>query len=266
MLERHRFQFNSFCPVLHAEPTGGPKPQVNEDLHLLHITQGRAVLRLDGDSHALEPGVVVAIPPYAPFTFAIRPTFEMLNIHYQLWLADGLPLQERWCLPRLFRPADFTAIEHTLRDMKRLLRQTGPDAVRLAALAHDVVLRHLSTTELIPVQCGRAVDARAERLRVQLTTPRSTRYAAPRAAAASALSVSQMNRLFRRAYGTSACQFWNQQRFGRVCAALAHSDLPVRDIARDCGFEDQAYFSRWFRSRSGVAPREYRRGAGLSRV
>ena len=265
MLERHRFQFNSFCPVLHARPTSGPKAQVNEDLHLLHITQGRAVLHLQGSSHPLEPGVVATIPPYTPFTFSIRPTFEMLNIHYQLWLADGTPMQDRWSLPRLFRPQDFGAIERVLRDMERLLQQRGPDTVRLAALAHDVVLRHLSTTELAPSQ-DRPVDPRAERLHLQLTAPRSTRYSAPRLAAACALSVSQMNRLFRDAYGTSARQFWDRQRFGRVCVALGHSDRPVRDVARDFGFDDQAYFSRWFREQSGVAPRAYRRGVNRSRV
>ncbi|MBU0637994.1 MAG: hypothetical protein KKB50_03955, partial [Planctomycetes bacterium] len=182
MLERHRFQFNSFCPVLHAQPTSGPKPQVNEDLHLLHITQGRAILHLDAGSHTLEPGVVAAIPPYASFTFSIHPPFEMLNIHYLLWLADGTPLQDRWSLPRLFRPSDFGSIECILRDMERLLKLGGAESARVAALAHDVIIRHLTKTELIPVR-RKSVDPRAERLQLQLTSMRAARFSAPRVAA-----------------------------------------------------------------------------------
>ncbi|WP_313329399.1 helix-turn-helix domain-containing protein, partial [Stutzerimonas balearica] len=39
---------------------------------------------------------------------------------------------------------------------------------------------------------------------------------------------------------------------------LAYTDLDVQQIARDLGFADAAYFSRFFRKQAGVTPSAFR--------
>lgn len=39
---------------------------------------------------------------------------------------------------------------------------------------------------------------------------------------------------------------------------LAYTDAPVADVAQELGFDDPAYFSRFFARRSGVSPSSYR--------
>ena len=51
----------------------------------------------------------------------------------------------------------------------------------------------------------------------------------------------------------------------RLMAAryLLHAGtLPIKEIARQCGWEDEYYFSRLFKRRTGLTPGEFRRGAG----
>lgn len=46
---------------------------------------------------------------------------------------------------------------------------------------------------------------------------------------------------------------------------LHYTDMPVNQVAQDLGFDDAAYFSRFFRNRTGVSPGEFRRGASAER-
>nr|WP_282571800.1 helix-turn-helix domain-containing protein [Roseomonas acroporae] len=47
--------------------------------------------------------------------------------------------------------------------------------------------------------------------------------------------------------------------------SLIYTTLPVSKIAFDLGFNDPAYFSRFFTSRAGMSPAAYRRASGAER-
>jgi AraC-like DNA-binding protein len=47
----------------------------------------------------------------------------------------------------------------------------------------------------------------------------------------------------------------------RAAGLMATSRTPVQEIARQCGFADQAHLTRTFKMHFGVSPARYRRGA-----
>ncbi|MBB6673250.1 response regulator [Cohnella nanjingensis] len=53
-----------------------------------------------------------------------------------------------------------------------------------------------------------------------------------------------------------------RMRIEQAQALLLHTGLPVRDIANRVGFEDEKYFSRVFRDKTGYLPTEFRQAAG----
>jgi AraC-like DNA-binding protein len=73
------------------------------------------------------------------------------------------------------------------------------------------------------------------------------------------LSVSQFERIFRKAFGTSLRQYILRVRVERACRCLTDTDDTVAAIAVQCGFYDHAHFSRAFRSLMSVPPSEYRK-------
>jgi transcriptional regulator GlxA family with amidase domain len=73
------------------------------------------------------------------------------------------------------------------------------------------------------------------------------------------LSVSQMNRRFQAAFGTTPMAYWQDCRSRRAAGLLARSRLAISQVADLCGFQEQNYFSRWFKARHGRTPGEYRR-------
>jgi transcriptional regulator GlxA family with amidase domain len=55
-------------------------------------------------------------------------------------------------------------------------------------------------------------------------------------------------------------------RVDRACHLLVHTDNDLAQIALECGFGDQSYFTRVFGKRTGQTPGDYRRnGAGAQK-
>ena len=81
-------------------------------------------------------------------------------------------------------------------------------------------------------------------------------------AAALGLSRSYLHQVFRSEGSTLARYVWEQRLVAceRSLRDPRHADRSITDIAYGHGFNDAAHFSRSFRRRFGVAPRDHRRG------
>lgn len=73
------------------------------------------------------------------------------------------------------------------------------------------------------------------------------------------LSWSQFQRRVRAITGLTPRQLLTKSRIEAAAVALRMGDEALSSIAFDCGFYDQAAFSRQFRSATGLTPGEYRR-------
>jgi transcriptional regulator GlxA family with amidase domain len=65
--------------------------------------------------------------------------------------------------------------------------------------------------------------------------------------------------LFRREAGDSIHKLLTKARVRHAEAVLANSDLPIGEVALECGFATIQYFSRVFREVTGQTPNEFRR-------
>ena len=67
-----------------------------------------------------------------------------------------------------------------------------------------------------------------------------------------------LTRSCRKASGRAALDILADRRHFEACRLLKDSDLAVNEIARKSGFASPAYFTRAFRSKSGLSPTEFR--------
>jgi PAS domain S-box-containing protein len=77
-------------------------------------------------------------------------------------------------------------------------------------------------------------------------------------AAIAGLSVSQFERSFRRAFGTTPHQYVLRLRIDAACRQLAQSDDSIAAIAVGCGFADHAHLTRSFSRHMSMTPTQYR--------
>lgn len=72
------------------------------------------------------------------------------------------------------------------------------------------------------------------------------------------MSVSTLNRVFRRQMNQSLHQYLTQIRLGHACADLIRTSRPVSLVADDNGFSNLSNFNRLFKRYKGVTPRQFR--------
>lgn len=72
------------------------------------------------------------------------------------------------------------------------------------------------------------------------------------------LSHAQFIRLFKENLGQTPSDYIASQKLERAMELLSQTDLSVKRISEICGFENQYYFSNFFKRRVGCAPSIYR--------
>ncbi|MDF2925225.1 MAG: AraC family transcriptional regulator [Paenibacillaceae bacterium] len=83
-------------------------------------------------------------------------------------------------------------------------------------------------------------------------------------AAAVNLHPGYLHRLFRRGQGCTVMDYLTRYRIDKARMLLAHSDIPVIEIADYVGMNSRQHFSTVFKKITGVTPQQYRKSAALS--
>jgi AraC family transcriptional activator of pobA len=236
---------------------------------VLWVAQGPVTATLGAAREAGEGPLAVVIPPGVAHAFAFTPaTLGCILTFDPRALLEG----EGRAGPAF---ADLFAAAR--------LVPLGPDpdaAARLTALLAELAAELASPDAAFspaPLWLARAALWRLARLAGAAAAPtRATflRFAAlleahhaqnwPVTAYADALglSVKRLNRLTRAETGLNAQACLHRRLIREACERLTHLDAPVSAIAFALGFEDPAYFTRFFKRMTGHSPSAWRAGRG----
>jgi AraC-like DNA-binding protein len=80
----------------------------------------------------------------------------------------------------------------------------------------------------------------------------------PDLAARAGLSAFQLDQRIRALFGLSTGQYLTRARIELACDRLRRTDAPISIVAQECGYADQAAFTRQFHKSVGLTPRAYR--------
>jgi AraC-like DNA-binding protein len=73
------------------------------------------------------------------------------------------------------------------------------------------------------------------------------------------MSYGYFSKVFHQRTGSTFTELLNKFRIERACAMLEETGLNMNQIALECGFSDQSYFSKVFRRHTGTSPKGYRK-------
>jgi AraC family transcriptional activator of pobA len=249
---------------------------VHHGLHqLLWLHAGPVQVRLDESRTDAEGPLAITIPPSVAHAFRFTPQTDGMVLTLDARrLAEGEPgafglaLQALFAQPRVLHvPAHEAGRLQAL--MAALHAETLADEGSPVPtwLARSVVWRlaqlaHRATAGLPEgLAAHRARDALYTRWVVLLEAHYRDHWPVARYAERLGLSTERLNRLVRAETGLNAQALLHARLFREACRRLVHVAAPVSRIGFDLGFEDPAYFCRFFKRHAGCGPRDYRRRA-----
>jgi AraC-like DNA-binding protein/ligand-binding sensor protein len=83
-------------------------------------------------------------------------------------------------------------------------------------------------------------------------------------ATASGLSAPYFSTIFREEMGEHLSTHLNRLRVEKACTMLLETRATLNEISESCGFEDQSWFSKIFKSYTGYSPGKYREQGGMN--
>lgn len=253
-------------------------PHRHDFQELVIVAGGVGVHRLDTFSFPITEGDVFVVREGQIHWFENRADLELVNIMFDPIGAE-FPLQRLTEIPayRAFFLAEPAVRGRT--DFGAKLTLPKPYLLRALELAREIRNERTSAVTGYPcVLLSRFLDLvilicrffgenpnprRTALLRIgDIIGLLETEYLAPwdlrRLASRAGLSIRGLLYRFEAATGMSPIEYLNEIRLNKAKSLLEESGSTITDIAFQCGFNDSNYFSRRFKRRFGVSPREWR--------
>jgi AraC-like DNA-binding protein len=227
---------------------------------LIFVHSGKGQCSFQNKRHELSAGNIALIAPYTAHTYAAHPHnpwsifwfhFEGQGAHELLsWITPGheshvLKANTPDTLRRHFNTIISTVErgyhEHTFLELSRSLINVLTSLHRNPAHGH----RNPSYQR---------IESSMQTMQDELSDPRPLKDYADECH----LSLSQYTHLFKSYTGISPMTYLTELRIQRACEYLDTTDLTIKQIASELGYNDPFYFSRLFKKSTGVSPKLYR--------
>ena len=243
----------------------------HEGLHQFQIlSTGQAEVLLDGIPHTVRAPAVLMIAPGCVHAFRYEPDsvgqqVTVPSARLERALADAPTLAALLPATRVLQGA---AVQAEAARVTSIFDALADEFAATAPGRSEALQAHLVL--LLTWFLRRAAPASAEENRRALRDTLVQRYRAlvelhlrrhqPLGFYAEQLKVTpdHLSRSCRAATGLSALDLLHERMLLDARRLLAYTAAPVVEVARDLGFEDPSYFSRFFARRTGHSPQDYR--------
>jgi len=246
---------------------------VHPGLHqVLWLQAGTARVVLDTAQQDCSGPAVIVIPPGVVHAFRFSPHAQgcVLTLSAGAVVqgdaqAAGQALRRLFDVPRVLPLAGLPAAERMAALLGLLADEFGAPGPAGSPvplwLARAVVWRLGELAAQLDPAAGpaqREHQALFTRFVVLVEAHHAQHWPVARYASRLGLTAERLNRLVRAEAGRSALDLVHERLAREACRRLVYVAAPISQLAFELGFEDPAYFCRFFRRRLGCSPRAYR--------
>ena len=249
------------------------QPHVHRDLnHIILIAEGGGSMRADGDAVAFDAPCLLLVPAGIIHGFTWHRDSRgwvttIADSYLQHLLNRDGDLQPMFRTPRAvpLPPGDLGEVEARIERLAQELAWAGPgQRAAVEALLLWLMVQALRRAAL--TEDGTIAGGRQARLVARLRERIEQRFRSrePVADHARALGVSEtaLRHACARVAGLSPAAMLDERALLEARRLLLYSNLSVAEVAYAIGFEDPAYFSRFFTRHAGRPPRDWRADKG----
>lgn len=224
--------------------------------HVNLILRGTAHVKTDSGTHACGAGCIFVLPPECEHSICSEEGYTQIGVDVEQ-VSDLRGISEelvQMCGGFTFKKlhiSEYDASEKMAQMEKLLSAPTKGNIMRAIHIADGQVL------DFIEAERNENSDEFLKRFMEMTTMYRPWQLKLSDMAKILCMSRTQLERKAKYTFGCGAAEYCARLRYSRVCELLK-SDMPLRQIADECGFCDPCHLSKFFSERSGMSPGEYR--------
>ena len=266
--------------IMFVEHEGDFPLHGHEYAELVVVLAGEAEHRTEFETHRIERGDVFVITGDRRHGFGDAAGLQLCNVQFDPhWFFDGagdlqemmgfhgfFDLETRSPEGRCFRQrlrlhnAELSEIEGLLRRIET--EYHGDEAGRRTIISSCFLILATRLARIYEKQRAAsepvvAVAVAAVAAHIRRHFRRVIRI--EELAATAGLSPSQLQRNFKRFYGTTPIAMINRLRVEAACEMLTREEVNLNRIAEELGYSSASFFSTQFRQLMGVTPRDFRK-------
>jgi AraC family transcriptional activator of pobA len=238
---------------------------------VIWLREGSARAALDELRQKVAAPAALVVPPSVVHGFRFAPDSQGYVLTFSpRWLVEGDraavadPFRRLFEAPRVLHldadTLDAQRLDGLLRELAAEFNASAPDAPIPGWLARAVVWRLAQICARLdePGRAGRAHRALFTRFVLLVEAHLLEHWPVARYAARLGLTVERLNRLARAEVSKSALEYIHDRLTREASRRLIYIAAPISQLAFELGFEDPAYFCRFFKRRTGLNPSRYR--------
>lgn len=255
------------------------RPHAHRDLHhLLLVLRGGGTLRVEDKEHAFRSAALIALPRSCVHGFEFHPDTDGWIVTTSGALMDRIERAYPALAPVLREPSvvrlsrtnaraakdAFTALVAEFRS-RLLARRVAAEALLMTIMVQT--LRCKAEVQPDAAHSGGADADLAIRYRAMIEASYAKPVRVAEYAKRLCVSHERLRQACLRMTGSTPLELLNARRLLEAKRCLLYTSMSVSVIAEYCGFEDPAYFSRFFTRATGQSPLRYRNSrnhSGLS--
>lgn len=247
------------------------KPHQHNGLfQILYLGRGQAQVVLDDTHSGMRAGQVLLVPQLCVhgFKFSHNAVGFVLTLAYPLMqrltrqMSDGLSALRKPSLHKLDGKPQSRYLKTLFSAFDEEYRGVGQSRELLLEHMLGAILIWLAREERLTYPAQRNTDSRGHAHFARFCEMVEERYSRHEAVAdyakAIGITAAHLNVLCRRIADKSALELIHERVLLEVKRKLVYTSMTISEVSYAVGFDDPAYFTRFFKRQTGYGPKEFR--------
>nr|WP_237421171.1 AraC family transcriptional regulator [Flavobacterium sp. Sd200] len=236
------------------------RPEGADQHILIYCTDGKGQVEMNGNTYYIEPGNAIIITQKTAHTYAADANvpWSIFWVHFKGSVA--LDIAERF--KKLHGAKAFIESGNNTTSLFNNMYRQLERGYSIDTLVNvNMCLWHfLSTIIYNSRQEDKIQNSGVAEIAIDFFTRNVHRTITLEEAANEVkLSAAHFSAVFKNKTGFSPIEYFNQLKIQKACQYLHFTNLLIKEIARELGFNDHYYFSRLFTKVMGISPDGYRK-------
>ncbi|HEX8016006.1 MAG TPA: helix-turn-helix domain-containing protein [Flavobacterium sp.] len=257
--------------------------QRNNYYSLIWVTKGKGKVKADFSEHSFEENSLLAFSPYQPFMLCVSEPIEGIAIHFHPdFYCIHMHQKEVSCngvlFNNIYQPPYVKVTDQAAQTFKMVLEQMKAEIKNAELAQYELLISYLKIflitasrlkTEQLE-EMNAIPDAKEpvilQNLKDAIELNFKTKHSAGNYADLLNISAKALAKLSKNYFNKTLTDLISERIIIEAKRELYMTNKTVKEIAYELGYDDEHYFSRFFKTNADVSPQIYRETVGFGKM